>query len=89
MKLQDVLLNVISFLGYKYDYKTEWEYGKKLKMDKQKKDPNYLEEIKGSWINDLFVGDKLNWDAKAQVPEFIKPTKTCLPSDGRFREDLC
>ena len=36
MKLQDVLLNVISFLGYKYDYKTEWEYGKKLKMDKQK-----------------------------------------------------
>ena len=24
-----------------------------------------------------------------QKPEFIKPTKTCLPSDGRFREDLC
>ena len=59
--------------GYKYDYKTEWEFGKKLKMDKQKKDPNYLEEIKGSWINNLYIGNKLYWDAKAQVPEFIKP----------------
>lgn len=75
--------------GYKYDYKTEWEFGKKLKIDKQKKDPNYLEEIKGSWISNLFIGNKLYWDSKAQVPEFIKPSKTCLPSDGRFREDLC
>ena len=75
--------------GYKYNYKTEWEFGKKLKMDKQKKDPNYLEEIKGSWIYNLYIGNKLYWDSKAQIPEFIKPSKTCLPSDGRFREDLC
>ena len=75
--------------GYKYDYKTEWEFGKKLKVDKQKNTPEFLEEIKGSWINNLYIGNKLYWDSKAQCPEFIKPTKTCLPSDGRFREDLC
>jgi hypothetical protein len=75
--------------GYKYVYSTEWEFGKKAKIDHLKKDPNFLEEIKGSWINNLFIGNKLYWDSRAQVPEFIKPTKSCLPSDGRFREDLC
>ena len=75
--------------GYKFVYNTEWQYGKKLKLDKQKKAPGYLEDIKGSWISNLYIGNKLYWDAKAQIPEFIKPTKTCLPSDGRFREDLC
>ena len=75
--------------GYKFMYDVEWPYGKKLKLEKLKKDPNYLEEIKGSWITNLLIGDKLYWDVKAQNPEFIKPTKTCLPSDGRFREDLC
>jgi len=47
------------------------------------------EEIKGSWITELIIGNKQYWDIRAQIPEFIKPTKTCLPSDGRFREDLC
>jgi hypothetical protein len=75
--------------GYKFVYNTEWQFQKKFKIDKQKKEPGYLEDIKGSWISNLYIGNKLYWDAKAQVPEFIKPTKTCLPSDGRFREDLC
>ena len=75
--------------GYKYDYKTEWNFGKKFKIEKEKGNPTFLEEIKGSWITNLFIGNKLYWDARAQIPEFIKPTKTCLPSDGRFREDLC
>ena len=75
--------------GYKFMYDVEWPYGKKLKLEKLKKDPNYLEEIKGSWITELVIGNKQYWDIKAQNPEFIKPTKTCLPSDGRFREDLC
>ena len=75
--------------GYKYVFDTEWSYAKKVKIDKLKSDSNYLEEIKGSWITNLLIGDKLYWDVKAQNPEFIKPTKTCLPSDGRFREDLC
>ena len=75
--------------GYRYIYDVEWKYGKKLKIDSIKNDSSFLEEIKGSWINNLYIGDKLYWDVKAQIPEFIKPTKTCLPSDGRFREDLC
>ena len=74
---------------FKYKYDVEWPYAKKLKIEKLKSDPNYLEEIKGSWITELIIGNKQYWDVKAQIPEFIKPTKTCLPSDGRFREDLC
>ena len=75
--------------GYKFVYETEWKWGKKVNIEKEKKSPNFLDEIKGSWINNLYIGNKLHWDVKAQIPEFIKPTKTCLPSDGRFREDLC
>ena len=75
--------------GYQYIYKDEWKFGKKCKIDSLKSDSNFMEEIKGSWVTNLFIGDKLYWDIKAQIPEFIKPTKTCLPSDGRFREDLC
>ena len=74
---------------FNFKYDVEWPYAKKLKIEKLKSDPNYLEEIKGSWINELIIGNKLYWDVRAQIPEFIKPTKTCLPSDGRFREDLC
>ena len=75
--------------GYKYLFETEWKFGNKFKVEKFKNDANFIEEIKGSWINNLFIGNKLEWDSRAQVPEFIKPSKTCLPSDGRFREDLC
>lgn len=75
--------------GYKFVYETEWKWGKKVDIQKEKKSPNFLDEIKGSWIHNLYIGNKLHWDVKAQIPEFIKPTKTCLPSDGRFREDLC
>ena len=25
---------------------------------------------------------------QAQIPEFIRPVKNCIPSDGRYREDL-
>ena len=75
--------------NFKYKYDVEWPYAKKLKIEKLKSDSNYLEEIKGSWITELIIGNKQYWDVKAQIPEFIKPTKTCLPSDGRFREDLC
>ena len=75
--------------GYKYDHETEWTFGKKLKIDKKRNEPGYLDDISGSWITNLFIGNKMYWDIQAQIPEFIKPSKTCLPSDGRFREDLC
>ena len=75
--------------NYKYVYDVEWPYSKKVKIEKLMSEPNFLEEIKGSWITELVIGTKQYWDIRAQIPEFIKPTKTCLPSDGRFREDLC
>ena len=75
--------------NYKYVYDVEWPYSKKVKIEKLMSEPNFLEEIKGSWITELVIGTKQYWDIRAQIPEFIKPTKACLPSDGRFREDLC
>ena len=75
--------------NYKFVYDVEWPYSKKVKIEKLMSEPNFLEEIKGSWITELVIGTKQYWDIRAQIPEFIKPTKTCLPSDGRFREDLC
>ena len=75
--------------GYKYIYDVEWPYAQKVKMETLKSNADFLEEIKGSWVSELIIGNKQYWDIRAQNPEFIKPTKTCLPSDGRFREDLC
>jgi hypothetical protein len=34
------------------------------------------------------IGDEVTWDIHSQTPEFIRPVKKCIPSDGRFREDL-
>ena len=74
--------------NYKYDYKKEWEFGNKFKMDEIYGKDEFLETVEGSWINKLIIGNKLYWDIKDQIPEFIKPVKNCLPSDGRYREDL-
>ena len=46
-------------------------------MDKHKKDPTFLEEIRGSWIENICIGNKLYWDEKAQIPEFIKQRVVC------------
>ena len=73
---------------YKYDYKKEWEFGNKLKINEIYKKQEFLETVEGSWIGKLIIGSKLYWDIKDQIPEFIKPVKNCLPSDGRYREDL-
>ena len=34
------------------------------------------------------IGDNVIWDIHKNIPEHIKPTKHCIPSDGRYREDL-
>ena len=75
-------------MDYKYDYKEEWDFGNKLKMDEMSKKSEFLEAIEGSWINKLIIGSKSYWNINEQIPEFIKPVKNCLPSDGRYREDL-
>ena len=47
-----------------------------------------IDDIRGSWVSQLRIGNEITWDIKAQNPEFIRPVKKCIPSDGRFREDL-
>ena len=87
---------------YKYIFEKEWEFGMKLKFDengmvKRKKmsesdeeepDFNFIESIKGSWVQNLIIGNKVLWDINVHIPEYIKPVKHCIPSDGRYREDL-
>ena len=34
------------------------------------------------------IGNDIIWDIDKNLPDTIKPVKHCLPSDGRFREDL-
>lgn len=74
--------------GYIFDHEKEWKNGEKLKLEKLKKSPDFLEEITGSWLTNMKIGDKEYWDIQKQIPEFIRPVSHPLPSDGRNREDL-
>ena len=85
-------------LDYKYDFDKEWDFGLKFNMDndlkenikKTKMDLNYkiYEKISGSFIENLKIGNDIIWDINKNQAEQIKPTKHCIPSDGRYREDL-
>ena len=84
-----------SVLNYKYEnnfiynYDKEWEFGKKFEPGNEIKKGYILKDtISGSWLYKLVIGDTLLWDVNKQLPEFIRPVKNCIPSDGRFREDL-
>ena len=78
--------------NFKYDFEKEWEFGQKFEIGKKNKEIKdkyeQIDEISGSWVSKLIVGNEIRWDIKAQLPEFIRPVKKCIPSDGRFREDL-
>ena len=72
-----------------YNYDKEWEYGKKYKIGQEAKNGiDVIENITGSWISNLDFGGQRMWDMRTDVPEFMRPVKKCIPSDGRFREDL-
>ena len=71
---------------FKFDYDNEWDYAKKYKLNSKKH--KIFSKIEGSWLGKLIVDNKILWDIDAQNPEYIKPVKSCLPSDGRYREDL-
>ena len=72
-----------------YNYEQEWEFGKKYEVGNEVKNGyELIDKISGSWLSKLVIGEELIWDIKAQLPEFIRPVKSCIPSDGRFREDL-
>ena len=86
--------------NYRYIFDKEWEFGSNFEIEdafkrkksskKNKIEDKYeiLENIKGSWVENLYIGDKKVWDANKQKPEQIKRVKHCIPSDGRYREDL-
>ena len=74
---------------YIYDFEKEWEFGQNFPNKiKIKHKFEIIEEISGSYFSKLIIGNELRWDINAQLPEFIRPVKKCIPSDGRFREDL-
>ena len=83
---------------YKFDANKEWEFGLQFRIDndiktnqmKTKMKDNYTiyENISGSFIEHLKIGNDIIWDIDKNLPDTIKPVKHCLPSDGRFREDL-
>lgn len=83
---------------YKFDANKEWEFGLQFRLDndiktnqtKTKMNDNYTiyENISGSFIDHLKIGSDIIWDINKNFPDTIKPVKHCLPSDGRFREDL-
>ena len=78
--------------NFKYDFEKEWEFGQKFQRGKKIKEINdhyeQIDEINGNWVSKLIIGNEVRWDITAQKPEFIRPVKKCIPSDGRFREDL-
>ena len=85
--------------NYKYSFENEWDYGNKIKFEKGEinrtksfkgKMDKYkiIEKISGSYLEQLFIGDKVTWDINKQDPEYIMPVQYCIPSDGRYREDL-
>ena len=83
---------------YEFNADKEWNFGKEFKMDKDMKKnqektkmyDNYTiyENISGSFIHYLKIGNDIIWDINKNPPDPIKPVRYCIPSDGRFREDL-
>jgi hypothetical protein len=88
---------------YKFNFEKEWEFGNKIKIDndtklvkkkninkKKNMTDNYekIETISGDFFDKLYIGEQLMCDINKQNPEHIRPTKHCIPSDGRYREDL-
>ena len=90
----EIIGNVLKFeygKNYVYNNDKEWKFGKKFEVGKENNNNckyKIIDEISGSWISKLIIGGNLMWDINAQLPEFIRPVRNCIPSDGRFREDL-
>ena len=73
---------------FTYVYDKIIEFNKKYHLESHKNKKNTICNIEGSWLGKLFIDKKIYWDIQAQIPEFIRPVKNCIPSDGRYREDL-
>ena len=88
----EVIGSVIKYIygdKFVYNYEQEWEFGKKYEVGNEIKNGyRLIDTISGSWLSRLVIGEEIIWDIHEQLPEFIRPVKSCIPSDGRFREDL-
>lgn len=69
---------------YSFSYEKEAEFGNKFKYDNR----NMLTVLTGSWLEDVRFDNVCYWNINKDVPCWIQPVKYCLPSDGRFREDI-
>mmetsp|Transcript_47505 Transcript_47505/g.54691 ORF Transcript_47505/g.54691 Transcript_47505/m.54691 type:complete len:586 (+) Transcript_47505:151-1908(+) len=47
-----------------------------------------LEDMSGSWLSNLKIGDETYWDIERDVPSRHLPDEIPLPSDVRYREDV-
>ena len=96
-EIKGCTMNYIFPQDYKYIFDKEWEYGMNFIIEedntkiesKKKNNENYkiIDKIKGSYLEALVIGNEMVWNTD-QIPEYIKPVKHCIPSDGRYREDL-
>ena len=68
--------------NYKFDSISEMKLGEKKCSDK------ILTSCKGSWLENIKFENKVYWDINQNEPSFLNPIANCLPSDGRYREDL-
>ena len=73
---------------YKFKFEEECKFGEKLRKTENMKKLKIIEEIKGSFLNNLYFNNKIYWDIDKQIPEYLRPSKDALPSDGRYRDDL-
>ena len=74
---------------YFYDYEKEWDFGNKFKFENSLiNEYEIIENIKGSFVKNLIIGNEEVWNVELNIPEYIRPCKDVIPSDGRFREDL-
>ena len=86
-EIKGIIFNYKFPHNYKFVYCEECEFGKKFKLNHTK---NYkvLAKLSGSWLENITFGNEEFWNINTDKPEWIRPMKSCLPSDGRFREDL-
>jgi hypothetical protein len=82
------------FRGLIYKPKSTAPFDKKKVYSKYKhmeeEAAEVYSEIEGSWLRGLIIDGEEWWDIDdpEMRPQRPIPTRTCLPSDWRFREDL-
>ena len=77
--------------NFKIVYDTEKSKALKININNLKKNNEKIEvldTIEGSWLGQVKSKNIVYWDIDVDKAYWIRPLKKCLPSDGRFREDL-